>query len=183
MRPRSRGAGARGHDSDGSAGAECRPVGRTGGSDPVSQNGGSDPWARSCGSDPVDGLSAPARGDLCPRGPLFDGPRRRLERLAAFHRPQSPASGDYPPAMDRRAPPYASISGSPACRVAGRADLPEPPAALPLPSVLRSWPFPALTRAPKRSPAGAASTPVPDGRHAPSWGGVRSGYARGSERG
>jgi hypothetical protein len=38
----------------------------------------------------MSSLSAPARGDLCPWGPLFDDPRRRLESLAASHRPRSP---------------------------------------------------------------------------------------------
>src|SRR5918999_2936481 len=156
---RPRGVDARGHDSDGSAGAKCCPEGRTGGSDPMGQTGGSDPGG---------GLSAPARGGLCPRGPLFAVPRRLLEGLAASHRHQSPASGDYPPAMDQRGPPCPNVSGSPAYRVAEQADLPEPPAALPPPSVPGPRPLPALTRAPWRSPAGAASTPVPDGRHVPS---------------
>src|SRR5919108_6557473 len=60
-------------------------------------------------------------------GPTLCGSASPMGSLAAFHQPRSPASGDYPPAMDQREPPYASISGSPACRVAERADLPEPP--------------------------------------------------------
>jgi hypothetical protein len=58
---------------------------------------------------------APARGGLCPRPTL---PRPALADLKVLanlpHMPRSPASGDYPPATDRRRPPPANMSGSPA---------------------------------------------------------------------
>ena len=87
-------------------------------------------------------------GPTLPRPALADP-----DALRPPSQPRSPASGDYPPAMDRHGPPCASMSGSPACRVAGRAGLTEPPGGIPLPS--------------KRSPPSATPGSAADGRRAP----------------
>ena len=91
----------------------ARERGRRSARDPVATNGRP--------------LGARARRLMSP-GPTLCGSASPIRKSCEPpSRPRSPASGDYPPAMDRHGPPCASMSGSPACRVAGRADLPEPP--------------------------------------------------------
>jgi hypothetical protein len=75
--PASRDPCPRGFSCRGSAGAECRPKGDGLG------------WPRPVTR--VGGLSAPARGDLCPQGPLFAVPRCRCGSLAAS--PSAPVPG------------------------------------------------------------------------------------------